>query len=87
MCSGLLWRGERHDDFEASAVLYSVQADSDVDRAGLTEGDVVLSVNRHTVTSAADATHQLRRLERGQPAFLLVWREGNEILLQIRRQS
>jgi serine protease Do len=69
------------------AVVYSVEPDSDAARAGLMEGDVVLSVNRHPVQSAIDATQQLRRIDLGQPAFLLVWRDGNEILVQIRRES
>ena len=69
------------------AVVYSVEPDSDAARAGLMEGDVVLSVNRHPVQNAVDATQQLRRIDVGQPAFLLVWRDGNEMLVQMRSES
>jgi serine protease Do len=69
------------------AVVYRVQPDSEADRAGLMEGDVVLSVNRHSVQKAADAMQQLRRIEVGQPVFLLVWRDSNDIFVQIRRES
>jgi len=69
------------------AVVYGVEPDSDADRAGLKEGDVVLSVNRQAVHNAAEAAEQLRRIRADQPAFLLVWRDGNEVFVQGRRES
>jgi len=69
------------------AVVYRVEPDSDADRAGLKQGDVVLSINRHAVHNVSEAAEQLRRVEAGQPAFLLVWRDGNELFVQGRRES
>ena len=69
------------------AVVYGVEPDGPADRAGLMEGDVVRSVNRHTVHDASEARQQLRQIGTGQPAFVLVWRDGNEMLVQMRSES
>jgi serine protease Do len=68
------------------AVVYGVEPDSPAQRAGLMEGDVVVRVNRHAVRNSADASAQLRGIEPGQPAFILVWRDGNEMLVQMRSE-
>jgi serine protease Do len=68
------------------AVVYGVEPDSPAQRAGLMEGDVVVRVNRHAVRDTTDASAQLRRIESGQPAFVLVWRDGNEMLVQMRSE-
>lgn len=66
------------------AAVYDVADDSPADRAGLQQGDIVLSVNRHAVHNAAEAVQDLRRIQAGRPAFLLVWRAGNELLIEMR---
>lgn len=66
------------------AVVYDVSPDSAADRAGLTQGDVVQRVNRQVVRNAADATRALAGVESGSSLFLLVWRVGDEVLLQLR---
>jgi serine protease Do len=69
------------------AVVYGVEPDGPADRAGLMEGDVVLSVNRHSVHDAAEAGQQLGHIAAGQPIFVLVWRDGNEMLVLLRSES
>jgi hypothetical protein len=50
------------------------------------QGDIVRSVNRHAVHRATQAVQELRRIEARQPAFLIVWRDGNETLVQMRKE-
>jgi len=66
------------------AVVQSVSVDSPADRAGLTPGDVVQRVNRQVVRNAADATRALAGVEAGSSVFVLIWRAGDEVLLQMR---
>jgi S1-C subfamily serine protease len=68
------------------AAVYDVADDSAGARAGLTPGDIVRSVNRQAVHNAADAIRELRGIEPGASAFLLIWRGGNEQLVQMRRE-
>jgi serine protease Do len=68
------------------AVVYDVADDSAGARAGLTQGDIVRRVNRQAVHNAADAIRELRGIEPGASAFLLIWRSGNEQLVEMRRE-
>jgi serine protease Do len=68
------------------AVVYDVADDSPAGRAGMQQGDIVRSVNRRAVHRATQAVQELRRIETGQPAFLIVWRDGNETLVQMRKE-
>ena len=69
------------------AVVYAVEPDSPAERSGIMQGDVVLRINRQTIRSAAEATQQLRQIGAGVPAFVLVWRNGSEMLRQMRSDS
>jgi serine protease Do len=66
------------------AVVYDVLPDSAADRAGLARGDVVQRVNRQAVRNATDAARALAAVEAGSSLFVLVWRAGDEVLLQMR---
>jgi serine protease Do len=66
------------------AVVYDVSPDSAADRAGLTRGDVDQRDNRLAVRPAADAARALAGVEAGGSVFVLVWRGGDEVLLQMR---
>jgi len=44
----------------------------------------VREINRRVVHNAMDARRALADIEAGTPVFLLVWRQGNELFLQIR---
>jgi serine protease Do len=67
------------------ALIVDVVIDSPADDAELAVGDVIRAINRRSVHSAAEAEAQLRRIEPGQPIFLLVWRHGREALLRMRK--
>jgi serine protease Do len=66
------------------ALVIEVTGGSPADEAGVHAGDVVREINRRLVHGAADANRALAALEPGTPVFLLVWRQGNELFLQIR---
>jgi serine protease Do len=58
------------------AVIERVQPGSSADNAGLQRGDVILEVNRHKVSSAAEVQKALSDVSNGQDALLLVWSNG-----------
>jgi serine protease Do len=68
------------------AVVYDVKSGSAADRSGLRHGDIVRSVNRQAVHAAADAVRALERIEAGSSAFLLVWRDGSDVMVQVRKE-
>jgi serine protease Do len=67
------------------ALVVEVAGDSPADRAGLRPGDIVTTVTRRAVHGAADARRELAGAAAGEPIFLLVWRRGVELFLQIRK--
>ena len=67
------------------AVVYGVEDGSPAGGAGLRRGDVVRRVNRHTIRSAADANQALQSIRPDQPVFFLIWRAGNEVLVEMPR--
>jgi serine protease Do len=67
------------------ALVAEVSADSPADQAGLTAGDIIMTVGRRAVHGASDALQELRSTVPGQPVFVLVWRRGVELFLQMRR--
>ena len=54
-------------------------------RAGLSEGDVILQVNRNKVTSAAEAGRELQKVPSGGTALMLIWRRNQEIFLTVKK--
>jgi serine protease Do len=69
----------------SGALVTDVDETGPAARADVRPGDVVLEVNRRPVSSAADASQELQRVASGRTAFLLVWRQGQEIFLTIRK--
>jgi serine protease Do len=67
------------------ALVVEVAGDSPADRAGLRPGDIVTTISRRAVHGAADARRELGGAAAGEPIFLLVWRRGVELFLQIRK--
>ena len=58
------------------AVIQNVLPGSPADNAGLSRGDVIVSVNRKPTDSASDAAQQLSSVPAGQDALILVWSNG-----------
>jgi serine protease Do len=64
---------------------------TDVDDNGpsagiLRQGDVILSVNGQSVSSAAEAGRELQKVAAGRIARILVWRGDGEVFLTIRKE-
>jgi S1-C subfamily serine protease len=62
-----------------------VAGDSPAERAGLSAGDVIMTISRRAVRSADGAMRELGRAQCGEPVFVLVWRRGVELFLQMRK--
>jgi serine protease Do len=67
------------------AVITEIDPSGAAARAGLREGDVILQVSRKPVTSASDASRLLQEVPSGGTAFILVWRQGNELFVTVRK--
>jgi len=46
---------------------------------------VILEVNQRPVRSAAEAARELRAIGSGQPAFLLLSRQGTQLFIELRK--
>jgi hypothetical protein len=61
--------------------------DPDGPAAGILRGgDVILSVNRRTVSSAADAGRELKSVASGRIAQILIWRGDGEVFVTIKKE-
>jgi serine protease Do len=58
------------------AVVANVQPGSPADNAGISRGDVIVEVNRHSVQSVGDVQRELGGVAQGQDALVLVWTNG-----------
>jgi serine protease Do len=66
------------------AVIADVDADGP-SAGALRAGDVIVSVNRKTVSTAADAARELQKVESGHIAQLLVWRGDGEVFVTVKK--
>jgi serine protease Do len=67
-------------------VVTGVEQASAAARAGIRAGDVILEVNRKAVASASEAAAALRRVSEGDTAFVLLWRQGQELFVTAARE-
>jgi serine protease Do len=58
------------------AIVNSVVPGSPADNAGISQGDVIMEVNRKPMHSAADVAQALGGIAKGQDALVLVWSNG-----------
>ncbi|HEX4309752.1 MAG TPA: Do family serine endopeptidase [Acidobacteriaceae bacterium] len=58
------------------ALIQNVRPGSPADNAGLSRGDIIISVNRKPTTSASDVAQQLSSVPAGQDVLVLVWSNG-----------
>jgi serine protease Do len=63
----------------------SIQPGGSAARAGIRAGDIIVEVNREPVSTAADAANRLQSVTKGATAFVLVWRDGQELFLTLTR--
>jgi len=71
---------------QSGAVISDVDPNSGSAAAGIRPGDVILSVNRTTVSSAADAGRELQKVPSGGLAQLLLWRNDlGELFVPVRK--
>ena len=68
------------------AIVTDVDRNSPAARGGVVPGDVILEVNRQKVANISQVTRELQKVQNGQVAFLLVWREGtNQFVTMTKR--
>jgi serine protease Do len=70
----------------SGAVVIDIDRRGAAARAGLAPRDVILSVNRTPVASAAEANRALQRVPSGQVALILALRNGQEVFLTVRKE-
>jgi serine protease Do len=68
------------------AIVTDVDRSSPAANAGVLPGDIILEVNRHKVNNVSQVTRELQNAQPGQPVFLLVWREGNNVFVTMTRR-
>jgi serine protease Do len=54
--------------------------------AGLRPGDVLLSIQGQAIESVTDATERLSAAGPNQIVRMIIWREGQEVLVRLRRR-
>jgi len=69
----------------SGALITDVDPSGSAARSGVRPGDIILQVNRKPVTSAAEAVRALQAVRTGGTAFLLVWRNNQEIFVPVRK--
>jgi serine protease Do len=68
------------------AIVTDVDHNSPADKAGVLQGDVILQVNRQKVANSSQVTRELQKIQAGQPAFLLVWRDGSSVFITMTKR-
>jgi len=64
-------------------IVERVEDGSVAETAGIEPGDILRKINQHMVHTAAEAQRELQRLPIGSPVFLLIWREGDERIVEM----
>jgi S1-C subfamily serine protease len=69
----------------SGALVVRVAGDSPAERAGLNGREIIMTISRRAVRSAGETRRELARARTGEPVFVLLWRRGAELFLQMRR--
>ena len=72
------------ENLENKVLIKSVSANSNAERAGLKNGDLLLAINGIELSDIEDLTEKLRTLEIGDRARLVVKRESEEMDVEIK---
>ncbi len=67
------------------ALVTDVDPDGPAAQSGMRAGDVILSVNRKPVSSAADAARELQAVQSGRLAQILLWRGDAEVFITVKK--
>ena len=67
------------------ALVSDVDPDGPAAASGIRAGDVILSVNRKPVSSAADAARELQAVASGRLAQVLLWRGDAEVFVTVKK--
>jgi len=65
-------------------VVVNVEPDSQADRAGLAQGDVIQQINRHPIKSVKDYEKIATSLKKDQQALLLINRRGASLFITVK---
>jgi serine protease Do len=68
------------------ALVENVEPFTPAASSGIKRGDVILEVNRQAVTSSRDASRLLRSISSGQAVFLLLWSQGAQQFVELRKE-
>jgi serine protease Do len=68
------------------ALVENVEPFTPASSAGIKRGDVMLEVNRQAVHSAGEASRDLQAIPSGQPAFVLLSRQGVQQFIELRKE-
>ena len=71
---------------QGGAVVTNVERNSPAALGGVQPGDVIVEVNRAPVGTVQQVTRELQRVEAGSPVFLVVYRNGQEVFVTLRKR-
>jgi serine protease Do len=67
-------------------IVDSVESFSPAAQAGVQPGDVIVSIQAQPIRTVQEATGALEAVPAGRTARVIVWRNGQEVLLQVRKR-
>jgi serine protease Do len=68
------------------AIVADIDRNSPAANGGVQPGDVILEVNRQKVANVSQITRELQKVQNGQPAFMLVWRNGDNVFVTMTKR-
>ena len=68
------------------AIVSEIERNSPAANGGVIPGDVILEVNRQKVANVSQITRELQKAQPGQPVFMLVWRNGNNVFITMTKR-
>jgi serine protease Do len=68
------------------AIVTDVDRNTAAANAGVLPNDVILEVNQKAVANVSQVQRELQGAEAGQPVFLLVWRDGQQVFITMTKR-
>jgi serine protease Do len=69
-----------------AAIVTDVERNSPAANGGVIPGDVILEVNRQKVANVSQITRELQKVQPGQPVFMLVSRNGDNVFVTMTKR-